>query len=184
MKKVLFILFIFVLSLNAKVNISENYNWYIINVENSNNLAKELNRVSPIGNKNNNFHGYTEYNINFDINFTPINLFQCKVDKLDINLEFIYTMPKLKSNNKQTINKFNKYYKNLYIHENGHKLLTEKNVKNVEYKILNLLKPMDCNILSNLINKELKNLYSNIKSDNKNYDLKTDHGKTQGAYIN
>ena len=79
---------------------------------------------------------------------------------------------------------FNQYQSALLKHEQGHKDSGLYAAREIEQKLRSLGACKDCKNLEQAANQTATQIIKKYNERDKNYDLKTDHGRLQGVNIN
>ncbi|WP_042151634.1 MULTISPECIES: DUF922 domain-containing Zn-dependent protease [unclassified Pseudoalteromonas] len=182
MKTILFILIIVSPYAASKVKIDEEFIYYSVTPKSKKQLLSSLNTATPIREGDDIFHGNTKYYIKWRFWWRSLKN-SCQFTKVNTHLTLTYTMPKLDSSNTAVINVWNKWYPNLSIHEKGHGTLAIETAKEIDNVLLSIGARTSCEQLEADANKLANKLMSELKSENKHYDVKTNHGESQKAWL-
>lgn len=167
---------------NAETKVFEEFQFYEVAPTSKNDLLRTLNRTSPIRESGEVFHGYTKYNINWRF-WWKTNDNQCVFTKVETTLKLKYTLPKLKSSKSDVNAIWSNWYPNLKTHEEGHAELAKNIANKIDKRLLSIGPKSDCNILEKSANNLAYKLMAELKEANKNYDINTNHGETQKAWL-
>lgn len=181
------LLFIFILLLfkssfvNAELINNLNYSYYNVTIKQNESLSYAITRVSPIKENHQTFHGNTKYYIKWHFLFNKYNT-SCEIKNSITSIDTNITLPHLLNGNREQLKQFNYYLHNLMTHENGHYQIGLKKAQEID-KFISMSPVMsNCTLLENYINNNSFLILE--KNDDYLYDQKTQHGKTQGAFIN
>ena len=105
------------------------------------------------------------------------------MDKVTINLDITFVLPKLKKSNPETERVWNKWYPNLIKHENKHRDLAVRMASRIENAILTMPRKPNCKQLDKQANKIGMRLLDELESQNVEYDKRTNHGESEGAWL-
>lgn len=170
---------------SASIDITEQTRHYPVTVEAGQMLKKALTNSTPIRKNNRHWYGETQWNINPRYRFRKLSG-GCYVNERTVELSIIFTLPELEDEAAIPPGlqlQFNLFYNALYQHELGHKELGLKAANEV-YELLsepNIFS--DCGALQLNVNDEIRAVISKYQRLNQQYDIDTQHGKTQGAVI-
>lgn len=143
----------------------KNHSYYVVegNSEEEVELSFEQNKPKWLSNYG--FDAYTMYKYDFDVdnNTCEINTFYLNVD---------YTLPKLKTENKNIEHSYSNYIDELYLHEATHCAITLNIINKIYYKFKHGQKDKCSENLRDVITLEKE-----IKESNKKFDLYTNHGE-------
>lgn len=167
----------------AKPIINEKYEYYTVNPKSAEDLIKALNKASPLRKKN----GQVLYGrLNFDMKWNyswKTNNGQCQMDTVTINLAITFVLPKLKKTDPKIDRVWNKWYPNLIKHENKHRDLAVRMASRIENSFLGMPRKPNCEQLNNQANKIGMRLLDELDSQNVEYDNRTNHGESEGAWL-
>lgn len=166
----------------AETKIVEDFLFYEVAPTSKGDLMAVLNRISPIRENGNVFHGYTKYEINWRFWWKSTNN-QCVFTKVETTLRLEYTMPQLKSSKSDVRVVWSNWYPNLELHENGHGKLAKDTAYKIDKSLLSISPKANCNLLEKEGNKVAYKLMEKLKKANKEYDITTNHGETQNAWL-
>jgi predicted secreted Zn-dependent protease len=167
---------------SAETKVVEDTLFYEVAPTSKGDLLDTLNRTSPIRENGDVFHGYTKYEINWRF-WWKFNNDQCAFTKVETTLKLKYTMPQLKSSKSDVKVVWSNWYPNLEIHEKGHGKLAIDTAYKIDKKLLSIDPKANCNILEKAGNKLAHKLMGELKKASKQYDIKTNHGETQNAWL-
>ena len=184
-KKTICLCFIIhVCAANAAPEVNEEYAYYLIYPDSPSAIASELARHSPIRENGKIFRGHTQWHVVWNYRWESRDNF-CKLNHVDTRVNIIYTMPKLAESHRQKAieTRFNAYYTALMNHEHGHKESGIEAAIEIEETLLSIPEKTNCQELEAVANNKAKNIIRKYNKKDIVYDYKTDHGRTQGAYI-
>ena len=128
------------------------------------------------------FFARTQYDIKWRF-WWRTNKQDCTLTKVHVDLAIIYTLPKLANSKRKGITNGSDWYENLLIHEKGHASFAVKTAHDID-KTLRLITPaINCETLELNANRQARQLMTQLKRININYDKSTGHGKNQGAWL-
>lgn len=94
-----------------------------------------------------------------------------------------YTMPQLKSSRPDVQAVWSNWYPNLEKHEKGHGMLAKDAMYEIDRKLQSIGSKANCNKLEESANELAYKLMEKLKKASKQYDIKTNHGETQNAWL-
>ncbi|GAB2683349.1 DUF922 domain-containing protein [Aliiglaciecola sp. 3_MG-2023] len=170
---------------SSEVVLTEKFEHYSIAPTNLQEIKSELRLNSPIVKENQLFHGRTQWQL------TPVFGLQstgnlCRIVGIKIYLEGIYTMPEMtnrKTASQSLMHSFDNYYAALLDHEKGHQAIWIEAGETIERKLKSMPPHFQCSQLKSQATKQVSDLVKYYQQQNKQYDLETGHGKTQGVFI-
>ena len=146
-------------------------------------LYESLNKASPIRENGKVFHGYTEWNIIWQYQFSEENTGECKITKITTNIQTVITLPTLAGGSAKQQNRFLKYYTALKEHELGHYYYGKTAATEIDRQLARLPRMVNCKALETSANNLGNQIIDHYKKKDSQYDVTTSHGKTQGAYL-
>ncbi|MGI0479967.1 DUF922 domain-containing Zn-dependent protease [Geminocystis sp. CENA526] len=163
------------------INISTNY--YNVRGKTVPEIAQSLYNDSPIIYQGKKYHAYTSWNVKWNFNWYQYPRY-CQITSVKTTVDVKYTLPKLityASLSSAVKQKWDRYYKALIYHEEGHKNFGVNSALNIEKSILNMGKRNSCPQLEKDANIIANNVIKRSIEQEKEYDRITNHGATQGA---
>ncbi|WP_164718211.1 DUF922 domain-containing protein [Colwellia sp. Arc7-635] len=167
---------------SAETKVVESTLFYEVAPASKGSLLETVNSASPIRENGDVFHGYTKYEINWRFWWKSNNK-QCVFTKVETTLKLKYTMPQLRSSKSDVKVVWSNWYPNLEIHEKGHGKLAKDTAYKIDKNLLSLGPKANCNLLEKAGNKLAHKLIGELKKSSKQYDLNTNHGETQNAWL-
>ncbi|MGB1292107.1 MAG: DUF922 domain-containing Zn-dependent protease [Pseudoalteromonas sp.] len=183
MKRLFILLAVYSSFLVAEPKVAQSHEFYNVSVSHTRNLLKNVNQASPIKHNGNKFHGYTEYNIQWRFNSKSRGRQRCILNKVKTVLTLKYTMPKLRSENEDVHKVWNSWYPNLEKHENGHGSLAVEAAKEIDSSLRAFSSRSGCQKINQEANELAYKIMEKLDQATKKYDLDTNHGETQGAWL-
>lgn len=174
---------IFNLTVQAKPVINIITNYYNVRGNTALEIAQSLYSQSPIIYQKKKYHGYTSWNVKWNFNWYQYPNY-CQITTVKTTVNVKYTLPKLinySSLSSPLKQKWDKYYRALINHEEGHKNFGVNSAHNIEKAILNMGKTNSCQQLEKDANIIGNNVIKSSIEQEKEYDRITNHGVTQGA---
>ncbi len=181
-------LLLFLLYSNSSVAdsaINTFFEYYDISPKTKNDIKLEIQKNTPIINKSTKYHGKTSWQIEWDISWKQTNGI-CYLDASEANLDVLFKMPRISpdfdAKNTVTI-AFNRYYRALLKHENGHRDNGIKALTDIKRLLSNFASFSDCKVLNKAVESAITMIVGKYKHQDIAYDLQTKHGKLQGVSI-
>jgi predicted secreted Zn-dependent protease len=186
--KRLFIPFVVLVSgiLRAEPEVETTFAFYNIFPNSTVELSKEMRKRSPIKRDGKAFDAYTEWHVEWNYRWNKKDG-MCVITKVNTSLDVTYRLPRIAKNHPAPPNvrqAFKNYSAALFKHEKNHMKSGLNAAREVEKALLNLGSFETCDQLeasANTLGNDIVHKYNEL---DKEYDRKTDHGKTEGVDIN
>lgn len=162
----------------------ESYDFYEIFPSDISSLNQELDLKAHTKADNKLYRAQTQWQIELSYQWEAVGD-NCRISNVDTVLNVTYTMPKLFSDGlDQGIEaKFNRYYKALMNHENGHKQQGLQAAKELSLIIRNMPSMSSCKKLQQRVSEKSNMVIKKYQELDKDFDRYTVHGRSQGAYL-
>jgi predicted secreted Zn-dependent protease len=160
-------------------------NSYTVEANDKGSLLSAINNASPIRESGEVFHAHTDTYVNWNYWWDKRNNY-CKLNRVETTVTITYTLPRLSSKTKNAEVKriWNIYYSALIEHEEGHGQIAIDAAQLIERSLRDLPSYSNCDLLSKKANAKAQWILNKFSQKHFDYDNKTNHGKTQGAYLN
>jgi predicted secreted Zn-dependent protease len=168
---------------NATPVVNEKYIYYDVGSTTKKELINALNSASPIRKNGKVFYGHTDSQINWNFWWNE-SANACQINKVKVTVDITFTLPRLNNTSKDVSSVWNKWYPKLVEHENGHKNYALEIANQVKLAISELPAHVHCESLEIEANNVGHKLMAELKALNKKYDRNTNHGETEGAWLN
>lgn len=170
-------------TITANPVIKENYDYYEIIGRTEKELQQQMNASGIIGADGNSYYAYTNWYVRWNYTFksTPTS---CSIDTVASSVDVKYKLPKwvsYKDAPANLKNKWDHFIQNLVLHEYGHKDIGAQTAGEIERAIAALKPHSTCRELELAANSIGRQLLDKSKPIEADYDLRTRHGRTQGA---
>lgn len=146
-------------------------------------LAYALNAATPIRHKGKPFHGYTAAKIAWRYRWQQGADGRCRIERVTVDLNVQITLPELTDASAAERRRFEPYLRALDHHEQGHYRIAREAAETVEARIARLPATTNCPALEASANRAGRDTLSEAEKRQADYDRITQHGKTQGAWI-
>lgn len=170
--------------LRAEVNLQESFNYYSVTPSEGQSLRIAIRSSSPIAKNNKVRFGRTSWNVVPDYKWREFPE-SCYLSKPEVYLTITFTLPQLNMENppKALQKQFDIFYDALYQHELGHKSLGLEAANEI-YRLLSGIRIFNsCKELNQTLYREINAIINKYMELNRDYDIDTDFGRTQGAVI-
>jgi len=168
---------------HAEVSETIEYIYYDAKVVPGTSVAAALNDVSPIRRNGRVFHGYTKWQIKWNFWWREQPGRSCQLTKVKTSVAGTITLPRISGASPAQRREFDRYVAALKEHELGHQAIGREAALEVDREILALSAMKDCKALERTANETGSRIVEKFKERELRYDLNTDHGRTQGAYL-
>jgi predicted secreted Zn-dependent protease len=141
-------------------------------------LLRAMNNRGPKG-----FHGYTEWRVSYRYE-TTVQARGCAVSKVSTRLQGNIILPRWVTRAgapAELIAHWQRYERALLIHEEGHLDHGRELARALEAELPRLPAAQDCQVLDQAVRLRFDELLRQYQARDREYDLRTGHGKTQGA---
>lgn len=172
-----------VTSANAEVAETLDYDHYDIRANPNRQLGSLLNDASPFKENGRIFHAKTKWNIRWSFSLRNNGAGVCKVEAVSVALKTKVTLPRLMGDSARQQGQFARYYAALKHHELGHHQIAQEAAMAVSENLSSLAGNSSCADLSKIANAAAQQTVDGYNNKNRLYDIKTDHGKSQGARL-
>lgn len=172
-------------SLHAGAEVVESLTFtpYQVTVAPDGNLLAAINAATPIHEGKQIFHGYTDWQIAWRFYWHKNPNGSCHITSSKTTVSAHITLPELVSGNQSAAARFKTYILALRAHELGHFSYAKDAAQAIDRGILTLPAMANCESLNAAANALGHQLLEEAKTQEKQYDIVTQHGKTQGAWL-
>lgn len=167
----------------AEVAETLNYTMYAVKPDAGSSLLKAINAATPIREGDKKYHGFTRWDVRWKYTYDTSSSGICRVKSVSVTLTTMITLPELNSNDETVVSQFASYLTALKKHEFGHLQIAQEAAKKIEQSLLRQPGLSNCEQLKTALNERGNALVAEAKTQGKEYDEQTQHGKTQGAYL-
>ncbi len=148
-----------------------------------NSLLQNLNQASPIRHEGNIFHGYTTWNVQWQYRWYEESNGRCAITSNTISIQAEITLPELRSGPPDQQERFTTYVNALELHELGHVHFGRAAAQEIDRRIRDFPAMQSCGLLEQEIEKMAQQVLEAARQKEREYDHKTQHGRTQGAWL-
>ncbi len=166
----------------ADTEVIEKYKFYIVSASAANYLLTSLNLESPVRENGDIYHANTQYQLKTRFWWRKDNGL-CRLAKTKTVLKLNYTLPKLNTKKRDVLAVWQQWYPHLYTHEKGHGSLAKQTAETIDKQLLAIKAHSKSASLKIKAQSIAQKEILKLKQSFKDYDLKTNHGETQGAWI-
>lgn len=171
----------------AEPKITTSFKYYKIKLHSVNSrseISRVLSRASPIVTDGKSYRGRANWNVSWRYRRRYRNNY-CYIEDISTTVNLVYTMPKAITlpKSKNLLDSYSSYYKALLLHEEGHGEIAVKGATAIEVQLGKMKRKGNCSKISKAANAKAHEILRIYKAANRAYDLRTEHGRTQGASI-
>jgi predicted secreted Zn-dependent protease len=156
---------------------------YEVDQESDQTLLQAINHVSPIKERGRIFHGYTRWYIKWNYRWWRETDGQCRITSVSVSLDVDMTLPELDEATPAVATEFHRYVSNLRLHEDGHQGIARKAAYRIDEGIRSLGPRENCDALGRAANELGHAILDETRGIERQYDVETNHGCTQGACL-
>jgi len=172
------------MELRAEVHIEQtSYKMYDAIHQNGRTLLDTLRVSSPIRINGKTYIGHANWNVTWKFQTTNLQNNTCRISSIETNITSTITLPNLTSTDTATNNQFRIYLSVLNSHESGHVNNGIKAAHEINNAIVYQPSATNCHDLNLSANKAAHQIIKKYQLRDKDYDLITKHGKSQGAWL-
>lgn len=170
---------------NGEVNENLRFALYPVSLQPSQSLVQALDAASPIRDNGQIFHGYTEWQVDWRFRWWQEANGECRITSVTTTLNIVIQLPQLPPPQQLEPERaeFEVYRAALRQHELGHADTGRMAAKAIDQAIAALPHQASCAELETKANETGYRLLAEFNQRDQQYDLATEHGRTQGAYL-
>jgi predicted secreted Zn-dependent protease len=167
----------------AEVHEALDYDHYDARAQPGRPLAAAVNEASPFRPDGQVFHSATAWFLDWQVRPVASADGRCKVGEVLVSLHGQMTLPRLVGGTPQQQVRFEQYLSRLREHELGHYEIGREAARELEKEFYALTPTRTCGELQSKARDEGARLLPKYEAMGDEYDLQTQHGKTQGAWL-
>ena len=156
---------------------------YAVHAEPKQSLREALNAATPILVNGKRFHGYTRWYVRWQFQWAPDPQGGCRITQVNTRLTTEVQLPDLRRGTEAQQARFDRYLSALSQHEQGHVQVGRDAAQTIDRAIADMPAASDCATLernANILGQAL--LQEHVERE-KQFDVTTGHGATQGALL-
>ena len=158
--------------------------YYEVRVDTRRNLFALLNEASPVRVNGQVFHAYTSWNVRWRFYWHEQADGHCAITRTYTDLTGNITLPHLAgSANRPLQDDFKGYAAALRTHELGHYQFGKEAARAIDQALQGLPQMASCRELERVANRSAREILDSHTARERQYDIDTGHGKTQGAWL-
>lgn len=156
---------------------------YAVHQAEGTSLRTALNNTSPVLVDGKRYHAFTGWRVKWDYRWAVSPTGACAITSVNTSLTVTMTLPVLKAATPQASAEFRAYYPALLQHEEGHHKIGQDAARAVDRAITSLPPTTGCDRLEHEANRVGMDAVEHAKHAEKQYDMSTRYGCTQGACL-
>lgn len=145
-------------------------------------LYQALEAASPIRQNGHAFLGHTSRDTRWSLHWRDSGG-ACRLDSIHVDLHVTIMLPQLNGVDPDRQAEYSRFYAALRIHEDGHYRNALKMADEIERVLEQLPAMHSCRMLEDAANDAGHRVIADYDRMDLEYDARTGHGKTQGAYL-
>ena len=169
--------------LRAEVHEALDYDHYEAHATPGRPVVLALNEASPFRPGDQVFHSATAWFLDWKVRPEPTADGRCRVGSVRVDLHGRMTLPRLVGGNKEQRQRFDSYLLRLREHELGHYEIGREAAHELERQFYDLRPAHSCSELQKEAREAGARLLPVYEAMGDTYDLQTQHGITQGAWL-
>lgn len=171
-------------ALAAKVIDNLSYSTYEVDATNARSLSKLLDNASPHRDGDSVYYGFTKWRVGWNVQWRYGPDRRCKLTEVHTELTASINLPTLVGASDRQVRKFEPFLAALRVHEQGHYAIGQEAAAAVDAALLALPEMPNCDALQAAVSATGNETMATFKGRGAQYDAETQHGKTQGAWLN
>ena len=167
----------------ADPSIDVKIKYYEVEGDRVEDLKNEVKVKTPIRNNGKPFDANTTWYVKWNTQWAMKGM-SCGIISVTTRVSIIFTLPKwanYKEHSGKEREKWDRFFKRLVDHENGHKDIAVGSAKELEKSILDMESRKNCDDLKRDANRLGETIIEKYQGLTEQYDLETDHGRKQNA---
>ena len=148
-------------------------------------ISNQIHTCSPVIHEGSRYAASAEYAINWSYNFRADETGLCSIVDARVGLHIVKLLPKwqpIGSPSNLLQSKWNVFITNLNRHEDGHVSIDRRYAEKLLADLSNF-PPMECSQIDAAANARAKAIINELNVANESYDNSTNHGTTEGAFL-
>ncbi len=169
----------------TQAEVSENidYDYYRVDHYPGEGLKNAITEATPYSTDGERMHGNADWHIRWNFRYDADDNGYCRMTEVDVDLEVVIGMPQLNTRERRTRERFDQYIANLERHEQTHVRIARDGAYRIDRALLGMQAYDDCDQLKRNANQLSQRLVKEIKRAQRQYDDRTEHGRTEGAWL-
>jgi len=157
--------------------------YYEVGVQPGRALAPQIRAATPVRTDGRPFFGHTDWQVNWRFRWSQDGAGVCRFTSVNVELRSTITLPRLRGADARQSAAFERFMPALREHEMGHHRLAQEAARAIDNELRNFAAQRDCATLESQANAAGARLLERYRDKERQYDRDTDHGKSQGAWL-
>ena len=148
-------------------------------------ISNQIHTCSPVVHEGSRYAASAEYAINWSYNFKADETGLCSIVDARVGLHIVKLLPNwqpIGSPSNLLQSRWNVFITNLNRHEDGHASIDRRYAEKLLAELSNF-PPMECNQIDAAANANARAIINELNMANESYDNSTNHGTTEGAFL-
>jgi predicted secreted Zn-dependent protease len=157
---------------------------YPVDLANTTDLRGALSAASPIREGGRVYHGYTRWFVRWH-SFWRVNDGLCRMQRVSTEVDIEFTLPNAtrQPRDRALRQRYTDFLNALRTHEQGHADFALQAAQQIEQALMAVPPQPDCDQLSAAANARGHAIIEHTRANERAYDDRTGHGRTQGAFL-
>ena len=169
----------------ARAGVTEqlSHSEYVAHAEPNQSIFIALRRDSPINRDGRVYLGITQWQVTWDIKLQERTNGTCRISANDTQLKINIVLPRLIAAGPDQDKDFGRFLSALDAHEQGHVDIARRSATEIDRAILGLPDMENCKVLEDAANDAGRRGLEYHREKDRLYDKWTEHGKSQGTWL-
>lgn len=170
----------------ARADVTEalDYRYYQARVTRDEPLVSSLLRATPVQEGGQPYLGQTNWNLSWNLTWRFDGSGRCTMQSVRTHLKATITLPQKSPKDTRASASFAPFALALQAHELRHLAIAREAAKTVDRRLTRLPTMPHCNALEKMANEIGESALREARQKGRDYDARTDHGRTEGVYLN
>jgi predicted secreted Zn-dependent protease len=173
------------LACNVQADVQEDidYDYYRVDHYSGEGLKDAMTEATPYFEDGERMHGNTKWDIRWNFRYGNNGGGDCRITEVDVDLTIVVGLPQLSTHDRRARERFDRYMVNLNRHEQTHVRIARDGAYQIDRALLSMRAEPNCDQLERRANQTANRLVNDVKRAQRQYDKRTDHGRTEGAWL-
>lgn len=143
-------------------------------------LVAQLDKASPVKYENEVLHARTDWDVDWRVEWEPSEEDRCMISQIHITVDAVILLPSLSSEDVETQQQFNRYVRQLQVHEHGHYVIAMQAANAIVHHLQRLQGP--CDLIEEQVDELAVAVLDQHTEREVRYDKTTRHGRDQDLW--